>query len=279
MNNELQNRIKQIHSDLPNQTPSTDSLIRLMNDCIDQSPDKTTIHSFLKLVHHQSISKKIANSDLINKWLSVIIDMAISSNYHVGIMLKQRSDEYGNKPCFNIIRGNELDIITYNDLWDNIVSIAKSISILDEPDKPPIIGILTYNQERCALVDLACLSFGFTIIPIPLNATIDHLSFILNQSEITHLFIGGKTGVKLWNKIYENHSIKLISLNESDNIEGNVIEWNVKYKYTLAATGKDDFVHTFNKTEINSLFDCILLAETTLPIGKEAKSFSEFCAS
>ena len=73
------------------------------HDCIDQSPDKTTIHSYLKLVHHQSISKKIANSDLINKWLSVIIDMAISSNYHVGIMLKQRSDEYGNKPCFNII--------------------------------------------------------------------------------------------------------------------------------------------------------------------------------
>ena len=116
-----------------------------MNDCIDQSPDKTTIHSFLKLVHHQSISKKIANSDLINKWLSVIIDMAISSNYHVGIMLKQLSDEYGNKPCFNIIRGNELDIITYNDLWDNIVSIAKSISILDEPDKPPIIGILSFS--------------------------------------------------------------------------------------------------------------------------------------
>ena len=34
------------------------------------------------------------------------------------------------------------------------------------------------------------------------------------------------------------------------NADGNVIEWRVKYKYTLAATGKDDFVHTFNKTEI-----------------------------
>ena len=33
------------------------------------------------------------------------------------------------------------------------------------------------------------------------------------------------------------------------NADGNVIEWNVKYKYTLAATGKDDFVHTFDKTE------------------------------
>ena len=31
--------------------------------------------------------------------------------------------------------------------------------------------------------------------------------------------------------------------------EGNLIEWRVQYKYTLAATGKDDFVHTFDKTE------------------------------
>ena len=33
------------------------------------------------------------------------------------------------------------------------------------------------------------------------------------------------------------------------NADGNVIEWTVKYKYTLAATGKDDFVHTFKKFE------------------------------
>ena len=33
------------------------------------------------------------------------------------------------------------------------------------------------------------------------------------------------------------------------NADGNVVEWRVKYKYTLAATGKDDFVHTFEKSE------------------------------
>ena len=31
------------------------------------------------------------------------------------------------------------------------------------------------------------------------------------------------------------------------NADGNVIEWTVKYKYTLAATGKDDFVREFEK--------------------------------
>ena len=33
------------------------------------------------------------------------------------------------------------------------------------------------------------------------------------------------------------------------NADGNVVEWTVKYKYTLAATGKDDFVREFTKTE------------------------------
>ena len=31
------------------------------------------------------------------------------------------------------------------------------------------------------------------------------------------------------------------------NGDGNVIEWNCKYKYTLAVVGKADYVHTFDK--------------------------------
>ena len=33
------------------------------------------------------------------------------------------------------------------------------------------------------------------------------------------------------------------------NADGNVIEWQCKYKYTLAVEGKADYVHTFEKTE------------------------------
>ena len=40
-----------------------------------------------------------------------------------------------------------------------------------------------------------------------------------------------------------------VSATPKKNADGNVIRWNVKYKYTLAATGKADFVHTFEKTE------------------------------
>ena len=40
-----------------------------------------------------------------------------------------------------------------------------------------------------------------------------------------------------------------VSATPKKNADGNVIRWNVKYKYTLAATGKADFVHTFEKSE------------------------------
>ena len=30
--------------------------------------------------------------------------------------------------------------------------------------------------------------------------------------------------------------------------DSKVISWNCKYRYTLAVSGKDDFVHTFDKT-------------------------------
>ena len=38
-----------------------------------------------------------------------------------------------------------------------------------------------------------------------------------------------------------------ISAIPTKNSDGNVTEWKIKYKYTLAVSGKDDFVKTFEK--------------------------------
>ena len=37
-----------------------------------------------------------------------------------------------------------------------------------------------------------------------------------------------------------------VSAIPTKNSDGNVIQWIVKYTYTLAVTGKDDYVHTFH---------------------------------
>ena len=38
-----------------------------------------------------------------------------------------------------------------------------------------------------------------------------------------------------------------VSSTPTKNADGNVIKWNCKYKYTLAVSGKADYVHTFDK--------------------------------
>ena len=39
-----------------------------------------------------------------------------------------------------------------------------------------------------------------------------------------------------------------VSATPTKNADGNVIEWNCKYKYTLADSGKADYVSAFDKT-------------------------------
>ena len=38
-----------------------------------------------------------------------------------------------------------------------------------------------------------------------------------------------------------------VSAIPTKNADGNVIKWKCEYKYTLAVSGKDDYVHTFDK--------------------------------
>ena len=75
-----------------------------------------------------------------------------------------------------------------------------------------------------ALVDLACLSFGFKIIPIPLNSTCEHASYIINHSEITHLFIGGENAEQIWNDIRHSHDIDTIAMSDANQITNYSIE-------------------------------------------------------
>ena len=101
---------------------------------------------------------------------------------------------------------------------------AKSINSISK-DKTIKIGVLSANQYKSALIDLCCLSFGYRVIPIPLNSTSEHLSYILNETEINVLFIGGEKAVQLWNTIHKYHNIKIVDINDIRRIKGNSISW------------------------------------------------------
>jgi hypothetical protein len=46
----------------------------------------------------------------------------------------------------------------------------------------------------------------------------------------------------------DNATKSWVGATPTKNADGNVIEWNCSYRYTLAVTGKADYVHTFNKS-------------------------------
>ncbi|MEC9050379.1 MAG: AMP-binding protein, partial [Candidatus Neomarinimicrobiota bacterium] len=229
MDTGLQTRINESISRAYKGNLNADALMRLVNDCLDYSPDRKIMHHLLDLAHIQSVAKIISKAKVTEEWLERIVQLIHLSQFHTGIMIEQRAKRYGDKTVFNMIRGDDLHTLSYSELWLKIQMTAKALSILDRPEQPSVIGLLTYNQLNGVLVDLACLSFGTRIIPIPLNSTPEHLSFILKQSEVTHIFVGGKTAIRLWNDIHHKHDILVIALNDSSLIQGKVMEWEVFY--------------------------------------------------
>ena len=200
MDTGLQTRINESISRAYKGNLNADALMRLVNDCLDYSPDRKIMHHLLDLAHIQSVAKIISKAKVTEETV------------------------------FNMIRGDDLHTLSYSELWSKIQMTAKALSVLDRPEQPSVIGLLTYNQLNGVLVDLACLSFGTRIIPIPLHSTPEHISFILKQSEVTHIFVGGKTAIRLWNDIHHKHNILVIALNDSSLIQGKVMEWEMFYE-------------------------------------------------
>ena len=167
MDTGLQTRINESISQANKGTLTADALIRLVNDCIDQSPDRDIVHQFLDLAHFQEVAKIISAAGLTEDWLERIIQLIDHSQFHVGYMIEQRAQRYGEKTVFNMIHGDDLTTLSYQELWSKIQMTGKALSVLEKPEEPPVIGLLTHNQLNGALVDLACLSFGVRVIPNP----------------------------------------------------------------------------------------------------------------
>ena len=216
MSKNIQLRINQASNSARENNINSDELVKLLDDCIDHNLDHSISHELLDLAHLCSVSKSIANSNYQELWFNKLVQLIKKSNYHFGILLKQRADFYNEKNAITTIKNGQLQWISYSLLWEKIINAAKALSHFEKLSKPIVIGLLTNNQINGSLIDLACLSFGIKVVPIPLNSTSQHVSYIIDHAEITHLFIGGKTGLKLWSNIEAIHTINAISLDDSD---------------------------------------------------------------
>ena len=87
--------------------------------------------------------------------------------------------------------------MNFKQLWFKTIEVEKALTSFDLNGNKKNIGILSRNILNSVLVDFACLSFGRRIVPIPLNSTSEHISYILDHSEIDILFVDSKNGEHL----------------------------------------------------------------------------------
>ena len=146
-------------------------------------------HSFLEIGHISKVNETFANSDKKDEWIKLLIQLIEVSKFQVGNLIEQRSNLYKDKNLFQIIVDQKLVQVSYKETWEIIQKIAKSLAKITENHSNPVIGIFTSNSLFGALLDLACLSFHFCIVPIPVMISKTDLNYILNHAGITHLFI------------------------------------------------------------------------------------------
>ena len=193
MNQAISEYLKYIEKTFGHQ-PDDKELLKKASDLLESDSDQKTIHDFLELGHLPIINNEIFNSKKVDEWFDIIHKLIIKSKLTVGHLINQRARYYDNKICFKVINGNNIENYSYKDIWHKIIQIGQALSYIESNnDNDIVVGIFTENSLRGALIDLSCLSFHFPVVPIPVTTTAEHFDFIINNSEITHLFIGGNS--------------------------------------------------------------------------------------
>ena len=213
---DIKQRIKLISQSIEKNKFNGTELMNLSKDCLSNIAEIDIIHEILDLGHLKNVSQNMSEQNFTEPWFSLLNQLIERSNYNVGYILRQRSKRYEGNVAFKLVKKGNLRSLTYDGLWQLVLEVGRSISQLDINQKKTTIGILSNNQLNGVLVDLACLSFGHRVVPLPLNATPHHIKYILQHAEITHLFLGGKIGNKIWSELSKELPVTTISL---DNVE------------------------------------------------------------
>ena len=154
-------------------------------DNLNQSSLINLAHAYLDIFRLSPFLIKIYGE---KKWEILVLDLVKKSNFTVSELFKQRVRDYKNKGLFKVIRGSaETD---YS--WRQVSILVESYSLAFTNSQmlyPGKVAFLLENSLQMALLDLACLTTGIVNIMIPANSVPQHVSFILNQTKASTLFV------------------------------------------------------------------------------------------
>ncbi len=220
-------------------------------------PLKKLVYCFLNLFRNTELLEKIEDD---RKWTELISNLIEHSNFNTKRLFEQRVKQYPKKTLFKVIRGkNEIDY-TWTDVNEKINQYATSLlKLTGERSKKPKVAFLMSNSLEMALLDIACLNHGIINVMIPANSVPQHISFIINQTEVEYLLIADeKQLAKVKSIKREIKSVKKCILIDGISAE----DWVISFA-DFINLGKDYQAENIQPQEINSLATLMYTSGTT----------------
>ncbi len=129
------------------------------------------------------------------------------------------AQKYQHRPALKHKQNNRYETITYGELLDSVDKTAAALQQMGV-EKGSKVGIFSYNRPEWVIADLAVLKLGAVVVPIYHNQPSPYVKYVINDSEITHIFIENAAGLAVFNSLKnETPTIKKIILFDADKLD------------------------------------------------------------
>ena len=126
-----------------------------------EMPEREATWEALDLVRRSSFVQRIAHEE-VSSWSARILAAVEASHFTVGPLFRQRVDSYESDILFQIPGLPGTSVLTWRQTATRVEQIAAGLISLDANDEPGPVAILSANRLEMALVDLACLTTGWS---------------------------------------------------------------------------------------------------------------------
>lgn len=196
-----------------------DDLYNFLNLISKENVEKSLLLLILNFLRRSPLLVVLYGNADLNRWFELILNYIDLANMGIWALLDQRRREYSEKTLFQVLQGDSLSTISYDEAVTRIEMTASALLVSVDGKAPQRVGIFAYNSLEMAVLDLACLSLGLENAMIPANSASSQLQYMLEHSEVDILFVGSE---KLYKPVQEVISAcknikRVISLNDFKN--------------------------------------------------------------
>lgn len=123
----------------------------------------------------------------------------------------------GSKMLGKIIREDEkeyIDYVSYHQVKESAIAVASGIiheQLFSQPEGESLkfVGLFSRNRPEWTIVDIACLLYGLTTVPIYDTLGDENISYVFNHTNLTTVFVND-VSVRALMKTHDMGNVKTI---------------------------------------------------------------------